>query len=230
MPKKTAQTLTRVYELVVTFTARDQRLFWHVEEKDRVRLLKVFDDRTEHRLYELGGSEGLECLVNTAHIRRINVLDYVGGIEFEAETELTEKESLKKLQERETSDEPVIVRLWLRGCHWRIHAHGRPHTRRNRPVHRLTRVLRRYCARTGSPYAPDRARLRVRHGRCNSFGAATERVFRIRARIPSSLLEPGSRSHRSWQILRRRYACRSSSEKREAGVGPAREAAPSPRN
>jgi len=115
MPKKTAQTLTRVYELVVTFTARDQRLFWHVEEKDRVRLLKVFDDRTEHRLYELGGSEGLECLVNTAHIRRINVLDYVGGIEFEAETELTEKESLKKLQERETSDEPVIVRLWLRG-------------------------------------------------------------------------------------------------------------------
>jgi hypothetical protein len=46
---------------------------------------------------------------------RLNVLDYLGGIQFEAEPERTEKEWEKRIEEREAADETVIVRLWLRG-------------------------------------------------------------------------------------------------------------------
>ncbi len=115
MSKKKAPQPTRLYEPVITFTGRERRLVYHVEEKDRDRLMRAFDDQKEHRFYELGGAEGLDCLVNTTHIRRLNVLDYLGGLEFESEPELTSKQWAKKFEEREASDEPVIVRLWLRG-------------------------------------------------------------------------------------------------------------------
>ena len=116
MKKQSKPAYTRLYELVVTFANREQQLFYHVEEKDRQRLLNALtDDHTQHGFYELGGHEGLECLVNTAPIHQLNVLDYVGGIELEAEPELTGKQEQKKFEEREASDEPVIVRLWMRG-------------------------------------------------------------------------------------------------------------------
>jgi hypothetical protein len=61
MSKKKSPKPTRLYELVVTFTGREQRLFHHVDENDRQRLLGALDDREEHDFHELGGHDGLEC-------------------------------------------------------------------------------------------------------------------------------------------------------------------------
>ena len=114
MPKKKKSVYTRLYELAFSFNGRAQQFFYHVEEKDRQRLLHVFGDCEEHLFHELGGHEGIERLVNSAHIR-LNILDYLGGIEFEAEPKLTDRQWQKKIEEREDSDESVILRIWLKG-------------------------------------------------------------------------------------------------------------------
>jgi hypothetical protein len=115
MSIKSKPTPTNIYELVLKFGERRQRIVYHVEEKDRQRLPNALDSREKHGFHELGGHEGLECLVNTAQISQLNVLEYLGGVQFEAEPEFTEKQWAEKSEEREASDEPVVIRLWLRG-------------------------------------------------------------------------------------------------------------------
>lgn len=117
MPKKPEPELTYLYELYVCFSGRDLRLVHLIEEKDRDRLLNYFQENFEkHCFFGLGGHEGYSCIVNTAHVTRINVLDYLAGVvQFGAQAQLTEKESSKRLEEREASDETIIIRIWLRG-------------------------------------------------------------------------------------------------------------------
>ena len=105
-----------LYELVATFSGRDRQLVQHVEEKDRTRLTAVLGDSTKkHDVYELGGHRGHECVINTAHLVRINVLDYLPGIQFEVEPEEDNEEAFRRLEEREADDTPVILRIWVRG-------------------------------------------------------------------------------------------------------------------
>lgn len=125
MPKKPAKTskttkpkkaYVNLYELLVTFSEREQQLVQHVEEKDRARLLRALGDSDEeHGFYELGGHRGHECVINTAHLARLNVLGYLPGVQFEAEPEEEQEESFRRLEERDNDETQVILRLWIRG-------------------------------------------------------------------------------------------------------------------
>jgi hypothetical protein len=122
MPKKTptsskpAKVYTSLHELVATFSGRERQLVVHVEEKERVRLLNAsLDDEWEHGFYGVDLRTGLGCLINTVHLTRFNLLDYLPGVQFEAEPDLTDKQWAKQFEAREASDDPVVLRVWLRG-------------------------------------------------------------------------------------------------------------------
>lgn len=115
-PKAKKTAYVNLYELLATFSAGVNQLVQHVEEKDRARLRRILGDALKkHGFYELGGHRGHECVINTAHLVRINVLDYLPGIQFEAEPEDEDEEAFRRLEEREADDTPVILRIWVQG-------------------------------------------------------------------------------------------------------------------
>jgi hypothetical protein len=114
MKKKPA--LTRLYELVATFVGRETQIVCHIDEEERQRLLSCFDDEeTKHRFYGVNLPDGLECYLNTARIERVNLLDYLAGVPFEARPKLTAKQADRQIAIREASDIGVILRLWTAG-------------------------------------------------------------------------------------------------------------------
>jgi len=114
MKKKPA--LTRLYELVATFVGRETQIVCHIDEEERHRLLSYFDDlEAKHRFYGVDLPDGLECYLNTAHIERFNLLDYLAGVPFEAHPKLTDKQVERQIAKREASQIGVILRVWTAG-------------------------------------------------------------------------------------------------------------------
>lgn len=106
---------TRIYQLVVTFTGRKRKLSSDIESTDERRLLRALADGCkQHAFFEVGGFQGRHCLFNTAHVIRLNLLDPLPGFHVEAAPVLTGDEAEEEDDVRAISDEPAIVRLWLR--------------------------------------------------------------------------------------------------------------------
>ena len=115
-PMKKKPTLTRLYELVATFVGRKTQVVCHIDEGERQRLLSYSEDlETKHRFYGVNLPDGLECYLNTARIERLNLLDYLAGVPFEAQPKLTTKQADRQAAKREASDLGVILRLWTAG-------------------------------------------------------------------------------------------------------------------
>lgn len=108
--------LTHLYELVVTFIGRETQLVCHIDEEERQRLLAFSDDiEAKHRFYGVDLPDGLECYINTARALRLNLLEYLHPIQFEARRKLTEKQYERQAAKRESSEIGVILRLWIAG-------------------------------------------------------------------------------------------------------------------
>lgn len=78
------------------------------------RVQTLADGCKQHAFYEIDGSEGRHCFFNTAHVTRLNLLEHLAGLHVEAKPELSGDEAEEEDDVRAISDEPVIVRLWLR--------------------------------------------------------------------------------------------------------------------
>ncbi|HVS50722.1 MAG TPA: hypothetical protein VHD62_00095 [Opitutaceae bacterium] len=107
---------TFLYELDIDIPGRDEAPVCIIEAKARQNLISALTDTNGEALafVEVGLHTGLECLLNSKHIRRINFLEYLGGIRFVAEPELSDEEATSELERRESSAEKVIIRIWLR--------------------------------------------------------------------------------------------------------------------
>lgn len=106
---------TRIYQLVVTFTGRKRKLSCDIESADERRLLRALADGCkQHHFFEVGGAEGRHCLFNTAHVTHLNLVDPLPGFHVEAAPVLTDDAAEEEDDVRAISDEPAIIRLWLR--------------------------------------------------------------------------------------------------------------------
>jgi hypothetical protein len=114
MPKKPKEETTTLHEIYVSLAHFEKRLICHAEGDERRRLLSVFEREGEDvtGFYGFDLVEGLECYVNLAHVAKINVLDYLAGLPFEKPAKRTEKEETERFEEREESDDPVLLRVW----------------------------------------------------------------------------------------------------------------------
>jgi hypothetical protein len=54
-----------------------------------------------------------ECYINLSHVIKINVLDCLAGLPSKKRPKLTVKEFKKNIEEREASDDTIILRVWM---------------------------------------------------------------------------------------------------------------------
>jgi hypothetical protein len=106
---------TTLHETVIRFADIEKRLFCHFDGEEFDRLIKVLEgDRDEPlQFYGFDLIDGLECYINLGHVTKINVLDYLAGLPFAKPPKKTGAESEKQMEDRENSDERVILRVWM---------------------------------------------------------------------------------------------------------------------
>jgi|GEM_PF-4982317 len=117
MPKKTKKPTTRLYEVVISFAMFEEHLIFHVDEDEYHRLTSVLEAAYKElrRFYGCGLADGLGCYINTSAITKINILDYMGGLSFEKPPERSEAKWKQLIEEREESEDPMILRIWASG-------------------------------------------------------------------------------------------------------------------
>ena len=106
---------TELHELVASFTARERRLSCEIRGEERVRLLDIFADGSRaHRFLALSPRPGHELFLNTAHLRRLNILDPLPGLQVEVETP-PQPDDAGAAGDPAPADATVYLRVWLRG-------------------------------------------------------------------------------------------------------------------
>ena len=115
MPASGKNTTTTLYETVIRFAGIEKSLFCHFDGEEFDRLVKVLEGERDEPLQFYGFDliDGLECYINPGRVTKINVLDYLAGLPFEKRPKKTGAESEKQLEDRENSDERVILRVWM---------------------------------------------------------------------------------------------------------------------
>ena len=105
----------KLHELIASFSSRDERLSCEIRDGERLRLLELFETGlTAHRFIALSPRPGCELFLNTAHLRRLNILDPLPGLQVEVDTP-PEPDDAGAVAEPGSSDATVHLRVWLRG-------------------------------------------------------------------------------------------------------------------
>ncbi len=105
----------KLHELVAAFSGRDKRLSCEIRDGERQRLLGLFETGlAAHRFLALSPRPGYELFLNTAHLRRLNILDPLPGLRVEVDTP-PEPDDAGTVAEPGSSDATVHLRIWLRG-------------------------------------------------------------------------------------------------------------------
>lgn len=114
MPQKGGENTTTLHETLIQLVGFQKRIVCHFDADERDRLITVLEGERDEplRFYGFELVEGLECYVNLSQITKINVLDYLPGLPFAKPPEKTEEEWEKHIEERDASDDPVILRVW----------------------------------------------------------------------------------------------------------------------
>jgi hypothetical protein len=109
-----AKEYTPIYEFVAILEGSEERLVTHFEHKEFERLVSALEESEDKDLAFFGVDEaqGLETYFNLDRVLYINVLDFLGGIPAEKETELSEEESVRILEKRLESDKTVLMWVW----------------------------------------------------------------------------------------------------------------------
>ena len=105
----------KLHELVASFSGRERRLSCEIRGEERERLLELLDEGlASHRFLALSPRPGCELFLNTAHLRRLNILDPLPGLQVEVDTP-PEPDDAGAVAEPGSSDATVHLRVWLRG-------------------------------------------------------------------------------------------------------------------
>lgn len=106
---------TELHELVASFSGRDRRLSCEIRGGERERLLELFETGLgSHRFLAISPRPGYEIFLNTAHLRRLNILDPLPGLQVEVET-TPEPDDADAAADPAPDDSTVYLRVWLRG-------------------------------------------------------------------------------------------------------------------
>ena len=105
----------KLHELIASFSGRERRLSCEIRGEERERLLELLDEGlASHRFLALSPRPGCELFLNTAHLRRLNILDPLPGLQVEVDTP-PEPDDAGAVAEPGSSDATVYLRVWLRG-------------------------------------------------------------------------------------------------------------------
>jgi hypothetical protein len=113
---KTPRTTT-LHEIYVSFVGTEKSLVCNVEAEGVDRLVRVLESDLPCSFYSFDlVDEGYDCFVNLSQIEKVSVLNVLAGLPMtRREPDRTDLENEKRAEEREESDDPVVLRIWVVG-------------------------------------------------------------------------------------------------------------------
>lgn len=109
--------ITSLHEVLISFDRLAAGPVCHIDDDGLSRLVTVLEGQ-EFMQQAFFGLDLLEepqreCYINLSHVVKINILNCLGGLPSKKRPKLTDAEICKQIEEREASEDSIILRIWM---------------------------------------------------------------------------------------------------------------------
>lgn len=109
--------VTSLHEVFISLDRLEKGPVCHIDDDGWSRLVTVLEGQgsTKQAFFGLDLLEEpkRECYINLPQVVRINILNCLAGLPSKKRPKLTDTEIDKQTEERETAEDPIILRVWM---------------------------------------------------------------------------------------------------------------------
>jgi hypothetical protein len=109
--------MTALHEVFILLSRLERGPVCYIDDAEWSRLVTALEGQEPMRQAFLGlgflEEPKRECYINLSHVVKINILDCLAGFPQKKRPKLTDAELDKQIEEREASEDTIILRVWM---------------------------------------------------------------------------------------------------------------------